>query len=150
MEGAMKGEPVKHNYQTELKWSSKKKGVLSCKEKPDIMVACPPEWSGHHGFWSPEDLFVGATETCIMTTFLWHVKKQNIDLKSYESTATGTVQLASNSLQFISIVIKITIRVSTEKDRRKVKKILDRVKEGCLISTSIKPEVKIVSEISTS
>jgi len=33
---------------------SENKGVLRCEGKLDIMVACPPEFGGHPGIWSPE------------------------------------------------------------------------------------------------
>lgn len=45
----MKGEPVKYNYNTRLEWTSEKKGILRCEDKPDIIVATPPEFNGHPG-----------------------------------------------------------------------------------------------------
>ena len=69
----MKLEPVKHYYKTHIEWTLEKKGILKSEEKPDIDVACPPEFGGHPNIWSPEDLFVGATEVCLMTTFIWYM-----------------------------------------------------------------------------
>ena len=73
----MRGEPVKHNYQTSLRWTDEKKGILSCDGKLDINVACPPEFGGHPRIWSPEDIFLASVEICTMTTFLWYVNKEN-------------------------------------------------------------------------
>jgi organic hydroperoxide reductase OsmC/OhrA len=110
----MKGKPMKYLYQTHLRWTGEKKGRLSSKGKPDIEVACPPEFGGHPDIWSPEDLFLSSVEVCTMTTF----------------------------------IIKIKIGVYSEEDRVHVEKIIKKVTRTCLISRSIKTDVKIEADIS--
>ncbi len=138
---------VKYTYQTQLKWTSERKGVLSSKDKPDIMVATPPEFGGHEGIWTPEDLFLASVEICILTTFLWFVKKHNINLKSYDSKAIGTVELIEGAYKFSKINIKLKLGVFSENDRVAVEKVLKKVKRACLISNSIQTDVNIESEI---
>jgi organic hydroperoxide reductase OsmC/OhrA len=144
----MKGEPVKHNYQTSLRWTDEKKGILSCDGKPDINVACPPEFGGHPGIWSPEDIFLASVEICIMTTFLWYVNKENLSLKSYDSKASGTVEMSGGVFQFSSITIKVRIGISSEDDRSRVEKMMKKVERACLITNSIRTDVNIESDIS--
>jgi len=144
----MKGEPVKYNYNTRLEWTSEKKGVLRCEDKPDIMVACPPEWGGHPGIWSPEDLFLASVEICTLTTFLWFVNKEGLNLKSYRSEARGTVELVGGVLQFTSITVKVKIGISSEDDRSRVEKALKKAERACLITNSIHTDVNIKSETS--
>lgn len=146
----MKGEPVKYNYNTRLEWTSEKKGVLRCEGKPDIMVACPPEFGGHPGIWSPEDIFLASVEVCTLTTFLWFVNKEHVNLKSYSSEATGTVELVGSMFQFSSIIVKVRVGVSSEDDHTVVEKILKKVSRACLITNSIHTDVHIESEIVTS
>lgn len=143
----MKLEPIKYNYRTQVRWTTECKGILNCKDKPDIPVACAPEFGGHPKIWSPEDLFVGAIEVCTMTTFLWLANKEKINIKSYKSEATGTVQMNEGALRFTSINIKIKIGISTKEDKSKVKRIIPEIEKWCLVSKSIKPEVKIKPEI---
>ena len=143
----MKGEPVKHKYQTRLRWTDEKKGILSCKDKPDINVSCPPEFGGHPGIWSPEDIFLASVEICTMTTLLWFTNKENIILKSYSSKADGTVQMSGGVFQFKSIRIKVDIGVSSEGDRNRVEILLKKVKRACLITNSITTDVHIEPEI---
>ncbi len=143
----MKLEPIKYEYQTKLKWTSKKKGILSCEDKPDISVACAPEFGGHPGIWSPEDLFVGAIEVCTMATFLWLADRKKIAVKSYKSEAVGMTQMAEGALRFTSICIKVKVGISYEGDKSRVEKAFKDIMKWCLISVSIKPEVKIKPEI---
>ena len=144
----MKGEPVRYNYTTQLEWTGEKKGVLRCEGKPDINVACPPEFGGHPGIWSPEDLFLASVEICIMTTFLWYVNKENLSLKSYDSKASGTVEMSGGVFQFSSIAIKVRIGISFEDDRFRVEKMMKKVERACLITNSIRTDVNIESDVS--
>ena len=140
-------EPIKYIYQSELKWTSERKGMLRCKSKPVISVACAPEFGGHSGFWSPEDLFVGAIEVCAMATFLWLANRKKVTIRSYESKCEGIAQMAEGSLCFTSIHIKARVGISNEEDRAKVKKIFQDIGNWCLISKSIKPKVKIQAKL---
>jgi organic hydroperoxide reductase OsmC/OhrA len=143
----MKIEPVEYQYQTHLKWSENKKGILGCEAKPDILVACPPEWGGHQGIWSPEDLFVGSVEVCVMTTFLWLAKKENVKFSLFESKATAIAQMVDNSFQFSSINIFVKLNVFNQLDKNKIEDIFSRINDWCVISKSIKPKVCITSQI---
>jgi len=145
----MKGEPVKYTYETRLRWTDGKKGVLSCEGKPDIMVACPPEFGGHPGIWSPEDIFLASVEVCTLTTFLWFADKEHINLKSYSSKAAGTVEMVGGVFKFSSITVKLRIGVSSKDDRTRVEKMLKKVERACLITNSIQTDVHIESEIVT-
>ena len=71
-------KPRKFPYRTAVRWTEEHKGVISSPDKPDVEVACPPEFGGHEGYWSAEDLFVAAVNTCIMTTFLSLAEKRGI------------------------------------------------------------------------
>ena len=143
----MKGEPVKYTYNTQLEWTGEKKGILKYKGKPDIVVACPPEFGGHPGIWSPEDLFLASVEVCTMTTLLWFTNKEDLTLKSYKSEAIGNVELVGGVFQFSSITIKVEINVLSEEDGLRVEKILKKVKRACLITNSIETDVHIEPEI---
>ncbi len=143
----MKGEPVKYEYNTNLEWKSEKKGILRCEGKPDIKVACPPEFGGHPGIWSPEDLFVGSVEVCMLTTFLWFVNKENVAIKFYKSKTSGIVELVGGVFRFRSITVTMKIGISHEYDRRIIENILKKVKRACLISNSVQADVNIESDI---
>jgi organic hydroperoxide reductase OsmC/OhrA len=142
-------KPKEYTYQTQLEWLSEKKGTLHSLGKPSMMVACPPEFGGHPDIWTPEDLFVGALEVCIMTTFLWFIKNKKINLLSYKSQTEGTVSMVDNIFQFSSIRIHLTITVSTLTEKDAIKEILKKIENHCLISQSIKSKITITADINT-
>lgn len=142
----MKGESIKYYYNTNLEWIGEKKGILKCKGKDDIKIACPPEFGGHENIWSPEDLFLSSIEVCTMTTFLYLIKKEKINIVYYKSNADAIAELIKNSFEFSSIIIHMKIGVLSEKDKIKVNKIINKIPNLCIVSKSIKPNVILDAE----
>jgi len=134
-------------YKNSIKWQSEKKGLLISPDKPDIEVATPPEFRGHPGIWTPEDLFVASVNSCIMTTFLYYVQKENLEILSYESQAEGILEWIEGRLIFSEIKVKPLVFVKRDSDTQKTKEIIGLSEKNCLISNSIKCEVKVLPEI---
>jgi organic hydroperoxide reductase OsmC/OhrA len=59
-----------YRYSTSVRWTGEKKGALTAAGKPPVEVGTPPEFKGHEGIWSPEDLYVASVNVCILSTFL--------------------------------------------------------------------------------
>src|SRR3989338_3509458 len=96
---------MKHTYKTSLKWQEGKKGIISTQGKPDIAVAAPPEFKGPLGFLSPEDLLVSAVNSCLMLTFLFYAQREGLELQSYESEATGILEMSEGKMMVSTIAI---------------------------------------------
>ncbi len=136
-------------YRNSLKWQGQRRGLLSSIGKPDIEIATPPEFKGHPGIWTPEELFVASVNTCIMTTFLHYVNKQGLGLISYESEAEGTLERVGNQFMFSGIKIKPKIAVSSDEDIQKAREFMALAENNCLISNSIKAKVEVNAQIKT-
>ena len=54
--------------------------------------------------------------------------------------------MVEEAFRFIYITIKIKLWILSEDDRDKVEKILTKINDDCLVSKSMKPDVKIESE----
>lgn len=141
-------EPVQYHYTTSLRWIGEHRGILSCEGKPDIAVACPPEWGGHPGIWSPEDLFVASLEVCTMTTFLFLIERMRGRILSYESTATGTAQMVEGVFLFRDVVIRPRVLVPSEEDLDKASKAFGDCALWCLVTKSVRCEVRVEPRIS--
>jgi len=140
-------EGKKFIYKNYIKWQLEKKGLLSSPEKPNIEVATPPEFRGHAGKWSPEDLFVASVNSCIMTTFLHYAQKQGFEFISYESKAQGILERIENQFIFSEIKIKPLILVRQDSDVQKAKNFIEFSEKNCFISNSIKSKIKVDPEI---
>ena len=130
-------------YQTVVKWTEQRKGMISCSGKPEVQVATPPEFKGHEGIWSPEDLFVSSANVCLMTTFLAVAERAGLAFSSYESTAEGRLELVEGKFQFTAITIRPTITLTVGEDASKAKELIEKAERNCLISNSMKAIVTL-------
>ncbi|MBL8039702.1 MAG: OsmC family protein [Nitrospira sp.] len=128
-------------YQTSVKWTEQRKGMISCAGKPDVEVATPPEFKGHENIWSPEDLFVASANVCLMTTFLAVAERAGLAFSSYESTAEGRLELVEGKFQFTAITIRPSITLKLGGDAAKAKELIEKAERNCLISNSMKAEM---------
>jgi len=134
-------------YHTSVKWTEQRKGVISCAGKPDVQVATPPEFKGHEGIWSPEDLFVAAANICLMTTFLAVAERAGLSFSSYESAAEGRLELVEGKFQFTEITLRPVITLKAVADAAKAKELIEKAEANCLISNSMKARVHLEATI---
>lgn len=134
-------------YHTSVRWTEQRKGLISCAGKPDVQVATPPEFKGHEGIWSPEDLFVAAANICLMTTFLAVAERAGLAFSSYESAAEGRLELVEGKFQFTEITLKPVITLKAVADAAKAKELIEKAEANCLISNSMKAPVHLEATI---
>ncbi|MFX1262894.1 MAG: OsmC family protein, partial [Promethearchaeota archaeon] len=79
-----------HEYNVKVSWIHGRTGKFIIEGKPEITIASPPEFGGPEGIVSPEDLFVGAATSCLMTTFVTFTGKMRFDFKSFTCEGKGT------------------------------------------------------------
>jgi len=132
-----------YHYQTTVRWTEERKGIGSCVGKPDVEVATPPEFKGHEGIWSPEDLFVASANVCLMTTFLAVAERAGLAFSAYDSAAEGRLELVEGKFQFTAITIKPTITLKPDADADKARQLIEKAEANCLISNSMKATVTL-------
>ena len=145
----MKTKSNQFIYKNFIKWQKQKKGLLSSSGKPNLEVATPPEFHGHLGKWTPEDLFVSSVNSCIMTTFLYYAEKEKLEFLSYESEAEGILERVDNQFAISKIKIEPKIIVKKDTDIEKARNLIGLTDKNCLISNSIKSKVEVIPEIKT-
>lgn len=113
----------------------------------EIEVATPPEFGGHEGIISPEDLFVSSANVCFMTTLLGTIKNMGVELVSYKSDAEGILETVDKMKIFTKIIIRPKIRA--KETIEKINLILQHAEKRCLVANSMKTRVIIEPEIET-
>ena len=101
-----------YTYRTAVKWTEQKKGTITCEGKPDIQVATPPEFKGHEGIWSPEDLYVASANICLMTTFWAVAERAGLAFTSYHCEAVSYTHLRAHET-----VLDLVCRLLLEKKK---------------------------------
>jgi organic hydroperoxide reductase OsmC/OhrA len=143
----IKVKPKTFQYRVGVRWSGEKRGVLAVQGKPEVEVASPPEFRGHPGVWSPEDLLVAAVNACTMTTFLSALARRGIELVSYSSEATGTLETADGRFRFTRFQLKPRIVVRRPDEAEAALAAFREAEAGCLIAASILGTVTAEPEI---
>ena len=135
-------------YETEVEWKGEKTGSLAGADLPSIGVGAPPEFNGHKGRWSPEQLLVASVNSCYMLTLLAIAENSKIPLVSFVSSAKGKLERVEGAgYQVTEITIKPKIVVATAKDIERVSRIIEKAKHNCFVSNSIKSAITLEPEI---
>ena len=132
-----------YRYTISVRWTGEKKGALTATGKPPVEVATPPEFKGHEGIWSPEDLYVASVNACIMTTFLSFAGRAGLAFEEYESEAEGLLEFLDDRFVFSKIVVRPRIVLRPGEERAKAEEILHKAERTCLVSNSIRTEVAL-------
>ncbi len=139
----MEAKPKVYHYHTSVRWTEQRKGIISGTGKPDVQVATPPEFKGHEGIWSPEDLFVASANICLMTTFLSFAERAGLGFTAYEAEAEGTLELVDGKFQFTTIVLRPRITLKPDGDSAKARELIEKAEANCLISNSMKARMRL-------
>ena len=140
-------EKKKFIYKVDLKWAEARKGVVTSGGKPEIEVATPPEFKGHPGFWTPEDLFVAAVNACFMSTFLYYAEKRQLIFSAFNASAEGILEDVDGEFIISTVNITAYVKIGVAGEIEKAKTIMEAAKQNCLVSNSIKSKVNLDSKI---
>jgi organic hydroperoxide reductase OsmC/OhrA len=134
-------------YRTQVNWDIARIGTLSCNGKPDIKVATPPEFKGHAGIWSPEDLFVAALSSCFMTTFLGTAEWKGLEFLSFECDVEGTLARPDKEFLFTHATLRPRVVLPSDGDEDLARWCLEFAEKDCLIAHTISTKISLEPEI---
>ncbi len=141
-------EASSYYYETEIEWSSEKAGLLHGPNLPPIVFGAPPEFKGREGQWTPEHLLVASVNACFMLTFLAVAENSGLPLISFSSTAKGMLEkIRGAGFQITEIIVTPKVVLASANDVPRIPRILEKAKETCFISNSIKAAIKVEPEI---
>ena len=130
-------------YRTSVVNVSGRAGELRSEGKPSLKVASPPEFKGHAGVWTPEDLFVASVEICLMLTFVGVAEKLGVRFASYESDAEGSLVWEQASYRFVTVTVRPRIVVHDDATLVSAHEALERAHRTCLVANSLRCEVLV-------
>src|SRR5207244_11958513 len=93
---------------------------------PKLHVDATPEFKGHEGAWTPEHLFVGAVNSCFMTTFVAIAENSKLDFVNFKTAADGTLEkIEVQGLMITEIVLRPILTIKDTRDLALAQQILD-------------------------
>lgn len=139
--------PKNITYRTSAEWMGKRRVRFSAPTKESIMVSNPAEGRGEEGFLSPEELFIGAVETCLLIAFTRLVEKHGLPVEAYYSEAEGTLREEQGTYRFSRVTIKPTIVINDAAAGDKVLDMIHHAHQDCLVGNSQRAEIVVQPEI---
>lgn len=145
-----------HYYNVDINWSTDRKGMMCSPElniengnnNACIEVATPPEFpKGVPGIWSPEHLFTAAVSSCLMTSFLAVAENSKLEFESFSCKSKGKLDRVDGKFMMNEILLEPTVIIYNENDRERAERVLLKSESICLITRSIKTEVKMNTTI---
>ena len=136
-----------HEYNVKVDWTHNRVGNLTVEGKPKIQISTPPEFDGPEGIISPEDLFVAAASSCLMTTFVTFTKKLRVEFKSFTCEGHGTLERVEKGFQFTKILLRTKVTVESEEQIPKAERALELAGKYCLVSNSMKCPTEHENEV---
>ncbi len=131
-------------YCSKLKWIDEKIGEVDFgNSKPKIEVATPPEFGGHEGFISPEDLLLASISSCAMTTFLAFCHRFEVKLVSMEASASAKVEFVEKGFKFTQAKVQMEVVVEDEVSIQPAQEAIRKAHHYCLISASLNFPVEV-------
>jgi len=141
-------EPRTFTYETEIEWKGEKEGLVRGPGLPDIRLGTPPEFKGREGVWTPEHLLVASVNGCFLLTLLAIAENSKLALVSATSTATGKLEKVQGAgYQITEIVLAPRVVVGAAEDVGRTTRILEKAKENCFVSNSIKSTLILKPEV---
>jgi organic hydroperoxide reductase OsmC/OhrA len=137
-----------YSYETEVEWTGENDLKLGGGKRPAIAAGAPPEFHGREENWSPEHLFVAALNSCYALTLLAIAEFSKISVVSLSSTAKGKLEkLQGGGYQITEIVVKPRVVIASADDLPRMPRILEKAKENCFVSNSIKSAITVEPEV---
>ena len=122
--------------------------AVSIDGKSSLDVVPPPEFRGTDPTtWSPEDLFVSATASCLAITFTGLAEKAEVPIASLSVEATGTAGIRPDG-KFGFIRIRQHLVITTEHERaEEARRLAEKAEETCLVASSLSLPVETEIEV---
>lgn len=139
-----------HSYKVNLNWISERKGEIYSPDLDSrINVATPPEFpKGMKGIWSPEHLFTAAVNSCFMTTFLAIAENSKLEYSAFNCESEGILDMVDGKYLMTEIILRPRLKLANPADKEKAQRVFEKSEKACLISNSIKSQIKVFGEIS--
>ncbi|MCK4629334.1 MAG: OsmC family protein [Sedimentisphaerales bacterium] len=112
-------------------------GSISLRGVGETELSSPPEFGGKTGVLSPEEMFVGSINGCLMLTFFFFAKKFDVEVTSYHSDAEGEIEKGNEGFKFAKVIVKAKVTVAKDKHFEKIEEISHLAEKYCLVSNSV-------------
>lgn len=135
------------DFRNSIRWNGARRGTMTNAEHRPVEIGSPPEFKGTPDVWCPEELLIGAVNTCLMLTFLTFAHRRQIEVSAYESSAEGTIGNSAGKYRVIRIKVRAVVSLTRKNEVDPAQEVFKAAKEACIISNSVTAQVDLVPQL---
>lgn len=120
---------------------------VSSPQLPSLETMAPPEFGGDPGYWSPETLLVAAVADCLILSFRAVARASRLEWHSLHCDVDGKLERSGGLTLFSHFDLRARLEIRHPDDRDKARLCLEKAKQACLITNSLKAETSLHQEI---
>ena len=138
-------------FRVKIKWDGKTGASVRTEGGKSFTIDTPKDFGGFGEGVCPDELFLASISGCVLTTFLWFIRKRGVQIKDVNLEAESDVELVKGAYSLKGIRIKVEVEASKE-HAKSAKKCLDLAIAYCHISRIIEHcvPVEVVGKVLTS
>ena len=141
----MQGYP--HHYLASATGGNEGSVIISGKGLPDLETESPPQFGGPEGIWSPESMLSATVANCFVLTFRAIARASKLEWTSLDCNVEGVLERPERATFFTRFNIHAVLRVPAAAKTEIAQRLLEKAKEVCLITASLKSEIVLTTEI---
>jgi organic hydroperoxide reductase OsmC/OhrA len=142
-------KPLPHHYTVLLAGSTEGYAALTSAGLPNLASAPPLEFGGPGDAWSPEQLLLAAVGSCFHFSLRAIAQASRLEFISLELAIAGTVDRRDGELRFTEILLRPRLVIPEGGDPERARRVLERAKKTCLVSSSLSTSLRVEPEIAT-
>lgn len=139
--------PFPHRYTVNAQCSSSGSVTLRSAGIPDLASDGPAEFDGPGNLWSPETLLCAAVADCFNLSFRAIARASKFEWEALDCEVVGTLDRVERTSLFTRFDIRATLRTAAGGDPARAQQLLEKAKQICLISNSLKGEFHLHTSV---
>lgn len=130
-------QQLPHHYSVSASADSSSDVTLSATGVDELESAAPAEFGGPGDKWSPESLLVAAIADCFVLSFKAIARASHFEWLNLECNANGKLDRADGGMRFTEFEIQARLQITSEDQRDKAERLLQKAEKTCLITNSL-------------
>jgi peroxiredoxin-like protein len=128
--------PKEFHFPLTVDWAGERRVVARVDGKQGLEIAPPPVFRGTDPTtWSPEDVLVAASASCLAITFTGLAAREGVAYSGLRVEADGVAGVRDDGhFGFRRILLRVTIEGDEVEELRR---LAERAEESCLVSASL-------------
>jgi len=141
----MQGYP--HHYLASASGGNEGSVVVSGEGLSDLDTQSPPQFGGPEGVWSPETMLSAAVANCFILSFRAIARASKFEWNTLECDVDGVLERVERTTLFTGFDINVVLHVPAGAKLGMAQRLLEKAEQICLITASLKAEIRLTTDI---